>query len=263
MTRETPMNHLFSDAGRSTLRHFIDRSTLFAFDLDGTLAPIVPDADRILIPQDVREQLTSLNRMAPVAIITGRARADARKHLGFDPRYLVGNHGAEGLPGREKQEEEFCRQGRAWQDQLKILMPHASGCDIFIENKGATLSLHYRNASDPDAASKALVQAISQLTPPPRRIPGKFVENIVPYGAPHKGEALSQLMSQTGCSKALFVGDDATDEDVFSLRNDRILGVRVGCEGSSLADYCLSDQQEILDVLHEIMRLILQTKDSA
>ncbi|HEX5772954.1 MAG TPA: trehalose-phosphatase [Geomobilimonas sp.] len=262
MTSRTPMTYLFSDAGRAALRRFVDRATLFAFDLDGTLAPIVADPDRILIPQDTRERLMRLNRMAPVAIITGRARADARKHLGFNPRYLVGNHGAEGLPGGEKHEEEFCRQCKEWQDQLKILMPHASECGIFIENKGATLSLHYRNASDPDAANKTLVQAISQLKPPPRRIPGKYVENIVPYGAPHKGEALSQLMRQTGWSRALFVGDDATDEDVFSLMNDRILGVRVGCEGSSLAGYCLSDQREILDVLNEIIRLTLQIKDS-
>ncbi|RII25950.1 MAG: trehalose-phosphatase [Geobacter sp.] len=256
------MTYLFSDAGRTALTHFVDRSTLFAFDLDGTLAPIVTDPARIIISQDIRERLIRLNLLAPVAIITGRARTDAQKHLGFNPRYLVGNHGAEGLPGREKQEEEFCRRCREWQDQLKRLMPHASECGIFIENKGATLSLHYRNASDPDAASRMLVQTISQLKPPLRRIPGKYVENIVPYGAPHKGEALIQLMLQTGCSRALFVGDDATDEDVFSLTNDRILGVRVGCEGPSLADCCLSDQQEILDVLDEIIRLTSQSKDS-
>ncbi|MBT0654507.1 trehalose-phosphatase [Geobacter luticola] len=255
------MTYLFSYAGRTILRRFVDRATLFAFDLDGTLAPIVADPDRIQVPQGVQERLIRLNLLAPVVIITGRALADARKHLGFTPCYLVGNHGAEGLPGREQQEEEFCRQCSEWLEQLKILMPHASGCGIFIENKGATLSLHYRNASDPNAVSRKLVQAISRLKPPPRRIPGKYVENIVPYGAPHKGEALSQLMLQTGCSKALFVGDDATDEDVFSLANDRILGVRVGCEGSSLADCCLFNQREILDVLDEIIQLTLKTKD--
>jgi trehalose 6-phosphate phosphatase len=98
------MIYLFSDAGQAALRHFIDASTLFAFDLDGTLAPIVPEPEGILIPKGIWEGLIRLNRMAPVAIITGRGRADARRHLGFKPRFLVGNHGAEGLPGYKDQE---------------------------------------------------------------------------------------------------------------------------------------------------------------
>jgi len=86
------MIHLLSEAGQAALRQFVDRSTLFAFDLDGTLAPIVADPARIEIPEKIRKQLTYLNRVAPVAIISGRARGDARAHLGFDPRFLIGNN---------------------------------------------------------------------------------------------------------------------------------------------------------------------------
>jgi len=253
MTKEIPMIYLFSDAGQVALRNFVDHSTLFAFDLDGTLAPIVADPARITIPKEIRERLLYLNQMAPVAIITGRARADAQKHLGFNPRFLVGNHGAEGLPGMEKQEEEFHRQCRGWQDQLEALMPHTSESGIVTENKGATLSLHYRNASDRDAAIEIINQTIRQLKPAPRQISGKYVENIVPDDAPHKGEALLQIMCHAGCSKALCVGDDVTDEDVFNLSNDHILGIRIGCKGLSLADYCLSDQQEILGLLDRVV----------
>jgi len=249
------MIYLFSEAGQAALRNFVDRSTLFAFDLDGTLAPIVADPARIEIPKEVREQLTYLNRVAPVAIISGRARGDARAHLGFDPRFLIGNHGAEGLPGREKQEEEFRRRCGEWQKQLEALLPQASESGIVIENKGTTISLHYRRASNRDAAAEKIMESIRQLRPVPRRIPGKCVENILPDEAPRKGEALLQVMGHTDCIKAIYVGDDATDEDVFNLAHDSIIGIRVGCEGWSLADFCLSDQKEMCDLLDKIISL--------
>jgi trehalose 6-phosphate phosphatase len=63
-------------------------------------------------------------------------------------------------------------------------------------------------------------------------------------------------MCHTGCSRALYVGDDVTDEDVFSMVNDNILGIRVGCEALSLADYCLPDQKEIIGLLDEINRIV-------
>ena len=45
------MTYLFTPAGRAALSTFVDASTLFAFDLDGTLAPIVPDPAAIIIPE--------------------------------------------------------------------------------------------------------------------------------------------------------------------------------------------------------------------
>jgi len=250
------MIYLFSEAGQAALRHFIDASTLFAFDLDGTLAPIVPEPDGILIPEEIRNGLIRLNRIAPVAIITGRGRADARRHLGFKPRFLVGNHGAEGLPGKERQEKSFRDLCAAWQHQLAGLMPHAAEAGIIIENKGASLSVHYRKAKDRTAAADAVRQAIHRLEPSPKRVPGLYVENIIPDDAPHKGDALLQLMHQAGCSKALFVGDDVTDEDVFALANDSIFGIRVGCEAKSAAVYHLSGQTEFNALLSELIRLL-------
>ncbi len=246
---------LFSEAGQAALLEFIDTSTLFAFDLDGTLAPIVDDPSRIKIPKEVREQLTNLSRVAPVAIISGRACADARSHLGFHPLFVIGNHGAEGLPGRETEEEAFRRRCSQWQSQLETLLPQGSDDGIVIENKGTTLSLHYRRAENREVAAKKIIEIIRQLKPFPRRIAGKCVENILPDEAPRKGEALLQLMGLTGCLKAVYVGDDATDEDVFRLSHDAIRGIRVGCEGRSLADFCLSEQKEIHDLLDKMIRL--------
>jgi len=56
---------------------------------------------------------------------------------------------------------------------------------------------------------------------------------------------------------ALYVGDDETDEDVFALRDARILSVRVGKKNGSAARYFLKRQAEITEVL----RLLVEVGD--
>jgi trehalose 6-phosphate phosphatase len=244
---------IFSEAGLDALNAFIEPTTLFTFDLDGTLAPIVENPAGIMISDDVRGKLMRLCRLANVAILTGRARNDARVHLGFDPRFIVGNHGAEGLPGWEEREEGFVRLCRQWEKQLCELLPQASQGGIRIENKGRSLTLHYRSAPAPDKALDEIRRAVRLLTPIPRQSYGKFVLNVVPPEALNKGEALLQLMEHAGARRAVFIGDDVTDEDVFRLKHACILGIRVGNHSPSEADYCLSDQNQIGRLLADII----------
>ncbi|MBT1074008.1 trehalose-phosphatase [Geobacter grbiciae] len=250
------MTYLFSNSGRRELRAFIESTTLFAFDLDGTLAPIVADPAGIVIPSEIRTRLIHLDRMAPVAIITGRSRADALAHLGFVPRFLMGNHGAEGLPGGDESEREFVCFCRGWREQLGILLLADGSAGVVIEDKGATLSLHYRGSPDPERAHREILEAVSRLEPSPRRVSGKFVENLVPRDALHKGEALLRIMEYLGCRRAIFVGDDVTDEDVFRLRDDRIFGIRVGMRAASAARFFIREQGEIGALLDEIMAVL-------
>ena len=251
------MTCLFSAAGLAALRDFIDAGTLLAFDLDGTLAPIIADPDKIVIPDDVSRRLTALQKMAPVAVISGRSRADALTHLGFTPAYLAGNHGAEGLPGHKGEESGYVSLCSSWKKQLGTLLPDEEASGIVLEDKGATLTLHYRNSDNRERAHGEILNAIARLVPQPRSGSGKFVENIAPPAAPHKGIALLSIMAHLGCSRALFVGDDETDEDVFRLDDARILGIRVGMNVDSAASWCLSSQDEIGDLLDRIRDVIM------
>lgn len=253
------MNYIFSTAGRAALRAVVSQSTLYAFDLDGTLAPIVDDPAGITIPNKVLNSLIQLDHLAPVAIITGRSRADALSHLGFTPRCLVGNHGAEGLPGHEGQDCGFHNQAVSWEQQLTDLLSPEIRSSVLIENKGESLSLHYRHAAGPDEVHSALLAAIVRLVPPPRRVGGKFVENLIPHGAPHKGDALLYIMKHLGCRRALFVGDDETDEDVFRLADESVFGIRIGKDCGSAAVNYLQSQSEIVPLLDEIMAILSQT----
>ncbi len=253
MTPATGPSSIFSPTGLSALQSFADPATLFTFDLDGTLTPIIEDPSGTRISVDVRERMVHLCGLADVAILTGRAREDAHSRLGFDPRFIVGNHGAEGIPGHEEREREYADLCRRWEDQLRALLPRSPRSGIVIENKGASLSVHYRRAPRRSAARREILHAVQQITPHPRQVPGKCVENVLPPDALNKGEALLRIMVLAGAFRAVFVGDDDTDEDVFRMKNERILGIRVGDGLSSQAAFFLSDQKKIARLLDEIL----------
>ncbi len=258
--RESPV-YLFGKTALLNLADFINRSTLFAFDLDGTLAPIVSDPTAIAISDTVRKAFADLNEQAPVAVITGRSRSDALTHLGVTPRYLIGNHGAEGLPGWASRENDFVRTVQEWQNQLDILLPLEDSAGIEIENKGATLSIHYRRAANMEFARSLILQIAGKLDPQPRYIGGKYIVNLLPPGAPDKGTALLQLIRRSSCAGALFVGDDETDEDIFRLDSKNIFTVRIGQNAHSRARFFLLDQSEIGRLLHVLNLFLNQIID--
>jgi trehalose 6-phosphate phosphatase len=251
--RAEKLPSILDPEGLALLRSFVDRRTLFAFDLDGTLAPIVADPSDARIPDPVRDRLEKLCHLGRVVILTGRSITDARQRLGFEPWLVIGNHGAEGLPHREGFDAAFRFLCREWETQLRSLVPDSIRRGILVENKGLSLSVHYRGAADRELAQEEIVRGIQRLNPRPIMIRGKFVENLVPAGAPLKGDALLEIMLEASAPKAFFIGDDATDEEVFRLGDPRILGVRVGCEQPSSATWCLDRQELIALLLDEIL----------
>jgi trehalose 6-phosphate phosphatase len=239
------------------IRGFLTRDTLLAFDIDGTLAPIVERPWDARVPGEVQRGLGALAGRAHVAIITGRAVEDARPMLGFTPRYLVGNHGAEGVPGMEDISVQCARVCRAWLDEL------ASGGEpwrdldgIVLEDKTYSLSFHYRHARDHGAAVRMLVGRTAGLLPLPTLLDGKSVLNLLPPGAPHKGQALTALLAQSHCERAFYVGDDASDEAVFRLHSPSVLSVRVEPDEASAANLYLKGQQDVARLVSELVRMI-------
>ena len=250
------MKALLTPEGLEALLPMVTPDTLFAFDLDGTLAPIIDDPQSVIVPEAIRTSMIQLAARAPTAIITGRSRSDALPRLGFTPRYLIGNHGGEGLPDKPSDiaEEHLVKN---WLRQLETLLVPSMRTAIVFEDKGHSLALHYRHASDRSVAHKALLMAIAQLHPQPRRIGGVFVENLLPPSAPHKGDALLCLMEDAKSERAFFLGDDETDEDIFRLNDTRIFSVCVGTGRPTAARYYLADQSETPILLQTLLNLLL------
>lgn len=252
------MTPLFSDVGRQALRRFLTTPPLCLFDFDGTLAPLVDDPSSARLPLAVKQRLQRLQRRVPVGIITGRSLKDIRQRLAFEPDYVVGNHGLEGLPGWRPDAMRQAARCRLWREALSGLI---QGMDpgLHIEDKTYSLTVHYRHAADPLAVRQVLQACVSTLQPSPRVIPGKFSLNLLPADAGDKGHAVQQLLARSGRDRALYVGDDDTDEEVFMLRHSALFSVRVGADVTTAADYVLNDHHDVETLLEVLLFVLAET----
>jgi len=247
------MRWALSRKSREVLRRFMTSDVLLAFDFDGTLAPIVNDPDRARMRFTTRRLLRRLAGAALCVVISGRSRADVRNKLvGTGVRHVIGNHGAEPW----ERAAETALQVARWNAALVRNLPVLPG--LRIENKKMSVTLHYRQCRWRTRARSEILR-VARLLPEVRLIGGKEAVSLVSKNAPSKGTALRRELSRWACDRALYVGDDETDEDVFSLSGDpRLLTIRVGRKRNSAAQYFLRNQPEIDDLLRCLYNCELQ-----
>lgn len=227
---------------------FACSNMLLALDFDGTLAPIVPDPGRAAVRPATRQLLRRLPRQRPCVVISGRARADVLRRLrGTGVTDVIGNHGAEPSPLMAAARQTV----RRWVPELRRCLVGLRG--VMVEDKGVSVAVHYRHAPRRTAA-RARIMATAAGLAGVRLVGGKLVVNLLPAGAPHKGLALEEARERLGCDTALYVGDDETDEDVFTLdQPGRLLSVRVGRSLNSAAGYYIRGQSDIDRLLQVLL----------
>ena len=180
----------------------------------------------------------------PIAIITGRSVADVRPRLGFEPRYVIGNHGAEDPVGRGR------RRPATALDALRLrIAAHAR--DLAARRRrgrgqaAARSPLHYRTrprrAGGAGLHRRRCCRASSRRC---ARFGGKCVVNVVAAGLPDKGDALAALRAALRAPRAaVFVGDDVNDEAVFMRAEPPWLTIRIGRRRSAVGGDVLPRQR--------------------
>ena len=238
---------LFDD-GLEAREALVRERPLLGFDYDGTLAPIVADPARGRMRERTRALFAQVTQRFPCVVVSGRGRADLLRFLdGAAPVAVFGNHGAEG-PGDTPPGNSLLDEWRTELDERLETVP-----GLVIEDKSYTLTLHYRGSPDRGAARARALHASRSLDGV-RIVGGVASLNLVPRELPHKGHALARMCEQLERGRALFVGDDATDEDAFAA-GPRILGVRVRESERSVAPYYLRGQDEIDALLARLLEL--------
>ena len=94
---------------------------------------------------------------------------------------------------------------------------------------------------------------LASLEPAPLVIHGKCVVNVLPPGAITKGDALRALLAITGNPTALYAGDDDTDEHVFELPREQVLGVRVGLRPTTGATMYVDTPADMLPLVDTLI----------
>jgi trehalose 6-phosphate phosphatase len=228
------------------LQAFAMSNLLVAFDYDGTLAPIAPTPEAASMRDDTRRLLVRVAERYPCVVISGRSLDDLTRRLdGIPLWYVFGNHGLEPDP------DAAPPMASTWLPELRARLPRAPG--LVIEDKGYTLTLHYRDVADKPAVIAAIHEAASSL-PGARTIAGIEAISLMPEEGRHKGLALQEARRQFACDTALYVGDDETDEDAFrSGDRTSLLSIRIGRQTRTGARYRLDRQEDIDALLHALI----------
>jgi trehalose-phosphatase len=253
-------------------------------DVDGTLAPIAPRPEEAAVPAETRKVVAALAALPDVrvALVSGRAAADARRMVGVANVWVIGNHGFEVVspdggelpqPELEPWRSAIARAAR----RIAPLVAPVPG--VLLEDKGWTLSVHYRLA-DPKVVPR-LVESVERVAEPLglRVMRGKMVVEVRPDVRVDKGTAVLRLANQLGAlarreddvsgddrdaaagdgnGSAVFVGDDRTDEDAFRAlrsRSARVVTVRVthGEEMATAAEFSLEDPAAVRSFLEWLL----------
>lgn len=208
---------------------------LLFLDFDGTLTPIEPHPDMVHLPTARAAKLQALNANPQVStmIISGRERANLQARVGVPGLIYAGNHGLEisgpGLVFVEPTAVECRGALQALAADLAHRVAALPGA--FVEDKGLTLSIHYRQAP-PDSAEtirQTVHCALANASHPFQLTTGNMVFDVRPRVAWSKGTAANWIRTQLAKPDALavYIGDDATDEDAFACLSDDIT-IKVG-----------------------------------
>lgn len=225
------MMPLFSEDNLKILESLSFTKTLYAFDFDGTLSQIVRKPSDAIISKTTNKLIEKLSMLAPIAIVSGRSVEDLKKKLIYQPLYLIGNHGLEGFGGSSNHALRSAEQNcKSWDATLKKI---DFGAGVEIENKTFSIAIHYRRSRNKKLSKEKIIAAIESLTSGPRIIPGKFVFNLLPRQAPHKGMAVMELLNKTNTKYVFYIGDDDSVANDFSLTSKNIFTVRVGKKKNS------------------------------
>ena len=155
-----------------------------------------------------------------VGFISGRALEDLRRIVDIPGCAYAGNHGFElQLPDGPVRTAQAAlpwqglidRFAAGWDDR------ELADAGLHIEHKGATFSVHWPTAADPEADATLLRERVAPaaLADGLGVTWGRMVMEVRPPVPIDKGTAVAELIADGGWRHAVYIGDDRTDADAW------------------------------------------------
>lgn len=238
---------------------------LVASDFDGVIAPFNADPMAVQPTDGVMETLRQLTGLSgvTVAVVSGRDLATLARLSGVsaaDRIILVGSHGAESTdPSVREAMEASAVTGAdlarldslesAVRELLTTRHPEAR-----VERKAAGIVVHTRGL--PDAVAVPALEetrSLGESQQGVRILQGKAVLELSVSPA-DKGSALAALSAAMKATARVYLGDDVTDEDVFTRFDDPAdVPIKVG-PGATAARYRIPDTDAVAALLADLLR---------
>ena len=223
----------------------LERDWALFLDVDGSLIDFADRPEAVTMPTGLLDTLDRLHRSldGALALVSGRplAQIDAL----FAPLHLP----AVGLHGLEHRDHQTDPDPSAVELPLLARIRDAASAvagafpGAWVEDKGRTLALHWRNAPAAETALSVFARDALDALPGYRLQPGHDVLELRPDGH-DKGSAIAHLLTTTPFAgrRPVFAGDDLTDEYGFVTVNARSgLSILIGQRQPSHARATLAD----------------------
>jgi trehalose 6-phosphate synthase/phosphatase len=227
---------------------------LLLFDYDGTLVPFTSYPQ---LAKPSRQLLNCLHRLGAnprneLVLLSGRDKATLENWFGALPISLVAEHGA-WIKEHEKQWQMAQPLRAEWKATLLPMLQSYTDRvpGAWVEEKEFCLVWHYRVADEERAtlAARELTDDLIELT---ANIDVQVVQGNKTVEARcagvHKGMASQTWLVKFPFDFILAIGDDLTDEEMFTVLPGRAWSVRVG-NRPTRARFHLPGPDEVLQLL--------------
>lgn len=232
-------------------------------DFDGTLSEIAASPEEARPVENAAATLEELaTEFRVVAVVSGRRAEDVARLLGAHVRYF-------GLYGLENDAAPLTD---VVPSIIAKLLPEVRRVadDVpgaRVEHKGVQLAVHYRAASDPEAAAGALREELGSLAEAHglTLLEGKRVLELAPSDGPNKGDVVRSLATEAGLRYLLYAGDDVADlasfEALDRLTASGVSSVKVAVRSLETPEALLSGADVVVEGprgLIDLLRSMIQ-----
>ncbi|MGJ3239187.1 MAG: trehalose-phosphatase [Anaerolineae bacterium] len=224
-------------------------------DMDGTISPIVPvpaDAQPTDRNRDLLDRLHQ--RLALVAVVSGRAVDDVRQRVNLPQLTYAGNHGLERWQDNQvvlaPQAKPYRPNLERARDRINVIKPDG----MWVEDKRATLSVHYRDTANPAKTVTEYTPHLEQIAQENdlRLFQGRMIFELRPPLDVDKGTIFKQLIDEYQLDSALYIGDDTTDADALRMaqtlrQNGTCYALAVGVQSDETPDVVTASSDVLVD----------------
>jgi trehalose 6-phosphate phosphatase len=222
-------------------------------DFDGTLVDFRSRPEQVSMGDEVRLTLGKLSRhkRVHIAMVSGRRRASLMQHVSVPRIEYFGLYGWEGEVPLRLSASTSRALARA-RVKLGELPNKAPG--IYIEDKGMSLAVHFREASHQSqrCARAELHKWLAHFRSELHIIRASNVWEMAPRQIRGKGIAIKNMLAAVPAPfLPFYVGDDLTDESVFAALRDGVT-VLVGPQRATNARFILRNSDEVCVFLQRL-----------
>jgi trehalose-phosphatase len=234
------------------------RRIALVLDFDGTLVPIAPRPEDVLLEDSTRQVLQRLarHRRIYLAFLSGRRRADLMRLLRVKGAHYFGLYGWE-RDGRFRVRQAEKQVLVALREELKETVSVLPG--VLVEDKEFSVAAHYRNAKAQEVRKlrKIMEDAAERAGEDFHSTETQCVIEMLTHRVRGKGEAMTWLLGTLRKPVLpIYVGNDEVDEEAFAAVGRSGISVHVGGFTATCARYRVASPRETTEFLLKIEEII-------